>query len=452
MKKCMKRLLAVTTSVSLTVGLFSAACCLPTAKEASAATAAVEINETNFADSTLLSRARVCDNLGNQDGKLDAAETKDTTSIFMSEDLANITKYLQYFPYVTSLTVEAGKATSVTINKNLKQLTINSSATKPVTIVGGSKLENVIYYAEKKASLNFKKAKGYSNLKSLSVHGEKVKSVTIPNQKKIQALNVSNTGISKLDVSKCKKLTSLICYTTKIKSLNISANKNLKEIGASYSKLSKLNTSKNKKLQTLVSSETKLKKVDVTKNKKLSYLDVSNNKISKITTAKNTKLEFLNVGGNKLKSLDVTKNKKLTSLLIGDNKISKLKIKKGNKIKTLGIGGNKIKKFSLSNYKKLTSLDVGDDYALLKKIGFDEKFTIGIKVSKKKTHNLKKYLPKMKNCTFANAWEWSSDEYYSLTSDGTLKFAATAKSTKYPCWAFLSIVKGSKKMTLNVQY
>lgn len=451
MKKSIQKLVTIVTTMCLTVGLLGAGCCLSNEKTASAATG-VEINETNFADATLLSRAQVCDNLGNKDGKLDAEETKGTTSLYISSDLANITKYLQYFPYVTSLSVSTGNTKSITINKNITQLTISSTATKPVDIIGGSKLKYLVFFTKKKTSLNFKKAKGYSNLKSLSVYGSKVKSITIPNQKKIQVLDVSNTAISKLDISKCKKLTSFACYSTKIKSLNISANKNLKDVGASYSKLAKLNTSKNKKLESIVANETKIKTIDVKKNTKLTRLEVSDNKISKLDTSKNKKLEILNVAGNKLKALDVTKNTKLTSLYFNDNKISKLKIKKNNKISSLGIGNNKTKSFSISNFKKLTHLSVGDDYTMLKKVGFNEKLGLRIKVSKKKAHNLKSYLPKMKNYTFANAWEWSSDEYYTISSNGALKFTSKARSNKYTSWVYLNILNGTKKMSLTIEY
>lgn len=452
MKRNFKKLTAAFMAVCLSVGVFGTNSLLSGAEETPVVAEGIPIDETNIPNMSALSQARYADNTGNKDNILSPEEAKKVESLTILEesDMANLPKYLQMFPALTSLSVECGNAKSITISESINFLVIRSTYAGVVDIVGGKNLSTVYYSTTKNTKLNFKKAKGYSTVTAIRVSGSKVKDITLPNQAKLESVDISGSGVSKIDISKCKKLTSMQCYYGKLKTLNISANKNLKDIGVSGNKITKLDTSKNKKLECVVLNENKIKSIDVKKNKKLSRLEVAGNKLKTIDTSKNSKLETLNVGENKLKSLNVTKNKKLTTLWFNDNKINKLQVKKNNKISSLFVGGNKFKTFPLSNYKKLTVYDVGSSYSLLKNLAFNEKMTLYISVSKKKSHNLKKYLPKMKKCTFQCAWE--NPDYYTLSSNGVLKFTSTAKKLEYTTYASLQIVNGDKTMVLNVRY
>ncbi len=452
MKRNFKKLTAAFMAVCLTLGVCGVNNILSSAEETPAVTDGIPIDETNIPNMSAHTQARYADNTGNKDNILSPEEALKVTSLTILEesDMANLPKYLQMFPALTSLSVECGNQKSIPVGDNTTFLSIRSTYAGVVDILGGKKLKTVSYSTTQKTKLNFKKAKGYSNITSIWVSGKKVNDIVLPNQNNLQEVDISGTGVSKIDISKCKKLTAFQCYYGKLKTLNISANKNLKDIGANGNKITKLDTSKNKKLECVVINENKIKSIDVKKNKKLNRLEVAGNKLKTIDTSKNSKLETLNVGENKLKSLNVTKNKKLTTLWFNDNQINKLQVKKNNKISSLFVGGNKFKTFPLSNYKKVTAYDVGSSYSLLKDFAFNDKLTLYISVSKKKTQNLKKYLPKMKKCTFQCAWE--NPDYYTLSSDGVLNFTSAAKKLKYTSYASLKVLNGNKTMMLYVKY
>ena len=411
---------------------------------------AIAVNETNFPDPGVYASARSADMMGTFDGYLTAEEAKKTEYMTILEDVDNMDKYLSIFTNLSSLTVYAGTKTTLKVSDTLTFISIHSDLSKVVNLTGGKKLTSVNYTADKKAKLDFKKAKGYSNIKSISVHGSKVSSVVLPNQAKLQSVDLSSTAVTKVDVSKCKKLTAFTCYYGKLKTLNISANKNLKDIGVGNNKLTKLDTSKNAKLECVVAYDNKIKSINTTKNKKLNRLELSENKIKKVDVSKNKKLTTLSVDNNKLKNLDVRKNTKLEILRFNNNSIKKLKIKKTNKIVALAVGDNKIKTFPYKKYKSLTSYDVGTTYALLKDIAFKENLSVTLKVSRKKTSNIKSYLPKLKSYTFENLW--GESEYYTFSSDGKFKVTSKGKALEYTSSAGIKVSKGDKAMTLYVQY
>jgi len=411
---------------------------------------ATAINETNFPDPGAYSSARSADMMGTFDGYLTAEEAKTVEYLTILKDVDNVDKYLSIFTNISSLTVYAGKRTSLNVSDKLTFISIHSDLDKVVNITGGKKLTSVSYSADKKAKLDFKKAKGYSNIKKIIVNGSKVSNITLPNQAKLQSVDISNTAVTKFDVSKYKKLTSFACYYGKLKTLNISANKNLKDIGVAGNKLTKVDITKNKKLESFVAFDNKLKNIDTTKNKKLNRVDVSDNKIKKVDFSKNKKLQILWIDNNKLSDLDVSKNTKLETLRFVNNNVKKLKIKKTTSISTLGVGGNKFKTFPVKKYKKLTSYDVADTYSLLKDVAFKENMSVTLKVSRKKESNLKTYLPKLKSCTFESLWGESA--YYTISSDGKFKVTSDGKTLKYTSSAGIKVSKGTKVMNLYVQF
>lgn len=451
MRKSLKKMMSGVLAISLTVSSWGIASSV-TMRGAEAADSIV-INEENFPSSIVRASAASADESGNNDGILDPSEAETVSSLrvdndFAEGDLDNLSKYLTIFSKLKTLTVGTVTTESLTITENIKTLNIEADYDGVVDIVGGSGLESVTYWGGNKGKLDFTKAKGYSSLKEIHVYGSEITNVVIPNQEKIQRVDVSSTAITNLDVSKCKKMTSLQCYNNKLKKLNISANKNLKEVGASYNQIASFDIGKNTKLDCVVANDNKIKAVNSKKNKKLKRLEVADNKLTSIDTSKNTQLEILNVSGNKLKKLDVSKNTKLTDLSCSDNKISAIKVKKGNVISRLAVGGNKFKKIAFSDYKKLAYFEVGSTYSLLEDLAYNEKISVTMDLSKKATHTLTKYLPKMKGCKFELAFGGS--EQYSLTEDGVLKLSKEAEDGVH--YFRVKMIKGKKEMPLYLRY
>jgi Leucine-rich repeat (LRR) protein len=151
-------------------------------------------------------------------------------------------------------------------------------------------------------------------------------------------------------------LTELECSGNKLSKLNITKNKKLLKLDCSNNNLSTLDISKNTKLTDVKCSDNKLSKLSVTKNTKLVTLDCSNNKISKLSVTKNTELADLKCQNNKLSTLDVSKNTNLVTLNCADNTISKLTIKGAAKLDYLNVTNTKLTNLNLKNNTALSWL------------------------------------------------------------------------------------------------
>lgn len=475
MRKSFKKFVASFLTLGLSVGLLNASVSFantestdPTATPVAEGT---PIDKTNFPDLDVYASASYADMRGNKDQILTTEEAKAITSLYLSNSV-NLQKYLQIFTSLQTLSVSMENETSLTVPDNITSLSIRSKANSVVNVNGGKNISSVYYHAESNANLDFTKSSGYNNVTSISISGQKISDITLPNQAGLKDVFIPQSSIKKINLSKHKKLTSFVCYKGKLKSLNISANKTLTSLTVTGNNLTKIDTSKNKNLNSLNLIENKLTKIDTSKNKKLKYLSVGDNKLKSINLQKNKNLvsfgveknklskinvaalknlESLTVNDNKLKTLDISKNKKLSYLNCNNNKLTKIKAKKSNKITYLAVSGNKFKTFSLANYKKVTNFNVGKTYSLLKKIGFNQKLALVIQVSPNKTHNLKKYLPKMKGCTFRKNEFSYDDGCMNITESGKLSFdKAKISKMGYKPFYMLQIVKGGKPMPLTI--
>lgn len=151
----------------------------------------------------------------------------------------------------------------------------------------------------------------------------------------LEILDCQQGKLTKLDVSRNKKLKMLNCDSNRLKNLNVSKNTKLEDLSCCKNKLTKLDISKNLKLKTLNCGWNKLKNLNVGKNEKLVDLYCYSNNLSKLEVGKNQKLEVLSCYSNNLKSLNVNKNKKLDKLYCYLNKIKKLDLKKNKQLSFL---------------------------------------------------------------------------------------------------------------------
>ena len=138
----------------------------------------------------------------------------------------------------------------------------------------------------------------------------------------------ANKDITYLDVSKCPYLQylSLDCAEG-MTSIDVSANSELQVLNVSDSGISSIDITNNPKLKELYcdhmgydnGGSAKLSALDITKNPELVYLFCSGNNLTELDVTNNTKLTHVFASANYLTSIDVSNNEELLQLGISKN-------------------------------------------------------------------------------------------------------------------------------------
>ena len=260
------------------------------------------------------------------------------------------------------------------------------------------------------------KADKYKGL-VINVSGMKIKDLSgIELFAELTELDCSNTLITELDVSKNRKLRTLICGRCGITGLDVTNNRLLETLECSNgyfgigeneyaSAPGLIDLSKNKKLKRLVLQNAMLTQVDVSKNTGLVYLDVSWNYLEGLDVTNNTALEELNCtwsfvdpegglrnvsqpdisqnkklkkfycGQNGFEEIDVSGNPELIVLSTYNNKLHQIDVSKNPKLTKLDCGENELCRLDVSQNKKLTELDCGDNLMMELDLSEHDKLT-----------------------------------------------------------------------------
>lgn len=191
------------------------------------------------------------------------------------------------------------------------------------------------------------------NLESLVIANTKVQEIkNLDKLKALESINVNSNKLKKLNLSANTKLTTVHCCYNALTSLKLP--KSVQTVNAAENKLTTLNVSQCTQLKYLSVPDNKIKKIDLSKCKNLTTVELNGNKkLSTVNVSKNKKLGYLNVGYTSLKKLDVKKNTKLTALMCYKTKISTLNLKKNKKLSSISYYDSKIKKLDLTKYKTL---------------------------------------------------------------------------------------------------
>ena len=212
----------------------------------------------------------------------------------------------------------------------------------------------------------------------INVSGMKVKDLSgIELFAELTELDCSNTLITELDVSKNRKLRTLICGRCGITGLDVTNNRLLETLECSNgyfgigeneyaSAPGLIDLSKNKKLKRLVLQNAMLTQVDVSKNTELVYLDVSWNYLEGLDVTNNTALEELNCtwsfvdpegGLRNVSQPDISRNKKLKKFYCGQNGFEEIDVSGNPELIVLSTYNNKLRQIDVSKNPKLTKLD-----------------------------------------------------------------------------------------------
>lgn len=382
----------------------------------------VEINETNFKDSGVLSEAKSADYNGDKNGILSDKEAATVKDISVWDETDDISWAVKYFPNLESVYISEISDTE-TLNigsKKIKSISIYSTS-NVVSLIDAAPKEVYISLTGDKSTFDFSKATGYENVTKLRIYGnENITKVIPANQSKLNEFKMDGTSVSSynasdlknittldlsgnkltsLNVSKNNKLTSLSCYSNKLTSLNLKSNTNLHDIGAGYNNLSKLDVSKNKKIVSVVAFANKLKGITTPKNSKINRIDLSKNKVTSFAPKQYKSLSEFYIANNSIKSLDISKN---------------------NKLCRLDVAGTKIKKVTPAKSARFNYISVGNNYGVLKLIKLQANnryIQVYFNIAKGKSVNLPKIMPALKGYKFTN----EDCQNITVSSSGVIK-------------------------------
>lgn len=186
----------------------------------------------------------------------------------------------------------------------------------------------------------------------------------------IKGLNLNkNTELTTLDVSLCTKLQQLDCSGGKLTSLNASGCSLLKTLRCADNQLTELNLSGCSFLQYVCCNNNQLTDLDLTATFRLQSVDCQNNQLTSISLYPTVNMDYLDCNDNKLTSLDLSEISNLNQLHCERNGMVSLKLGScekvycsNNNLTSLEPGGCD---FLYANNNQLTSLTL-PDFAVLK--------------------------------------------------------------------------------------
>ena len=197
----------------------------------------------------------------------------------------------------------------------------------------------------------------FTSLLSLECSNNKLTSLEVSQNKKLQYLYFTNNQISTIDISENSALTDLSCNSNQLTSLNVSKNKYLGYLECSQNQLTSLDVSRNINLKKLSCWGNQLTSLDVSQNKKIQSLDIAHNQLSTIDISKNSALDKLNCSSNQLTSLDISKNTLLSSLSCSSNQLNSLDVSTNVRLMEMRCSYNKLTSLDLSKHNRLKELD-----------------------------------------------------------------------------------------------
>lgn len=247
------------------------------------------------------------------------------------------------FANLESVSISDTGITSVNVRKNAKL----------TTLICGGKITKILTNEQNKKLL------------CVSVYGNtQIKNLDVSKLPKLNSLDLSysNLALTKVKVKKKSQITALyVDHNKKNTALDLSGYTNLKMLDCRNAALSKLDLSKNKKLVDLYCSTNKLTSLDLKGLSKLAYVNCANNQLKELKISGNSGLKQLYCMSNKLESLGVSGAKQLEDISCNNNKLKKLDLSKNTKIVYVDSSDNKLSALNLSGLSKLKSVSCSNN-------------------------------------------------------------------------------------------
>ena len=201
--------------------------------------------------------------------------------------------------------------------------------------------------------------KYFPNLQELYCFNNDMNELNLSENPELTYLDCSQNNLrNTLDLSKNRKLKTLICRNNKIETLNLENNVALEKLEFTNNRVKNIDLSRNTNLIELVCENNNLESLDLINNKKLKILNFKLNGIKNPDLSSNLELSELNCQQNwNLGKLDLSSNKKLTKLDCFFCGLTELKLADNNELKELKCNGNQLTELDLSTSPKLTYVE-----------------------------------------------------------------------------------------------
>lgn len=201
--------------------------------------------------------------------------------------------------------------------------------------------------------------KYFPNLQELYCFNNDMNELNLSENPELTYLDCSQNNLrNTLDLSKNRKLKTLICRNNKIETLNLENNVALEKLEFTNNRVKNIDLSRNTNLLELVCENNNLESLDLINNKKLNILNFKLNGIKNPDLSSNLELSELNCQQNwNLGKLDLSSNKKLTKLDCFFCGLTELKLAENNELTRLNCDRNQLTELDLSTSPKLTYIE-----------------------------------------------------------------------------------------------
>jgi hypothetical protein len=207
---------------------------------------------------------------------------------------------------------------------------------------------------------------GFSNLTFLSAANQKIETIDLSFNTKLDSLYIHGNYLKEVDLSKNINLIDIDIESNELHTINgLSMATNLKKLNASWNNLKNFNLD-NSSVEVLYISHNLLKNLNISDAPNLTNILAIINQMNTLDISNNSKLETLLISGNQIQEMDLQNNVSLTHFYASSNKFINLDVSFNQSLIDLridrnptltciqkGIGQN-ISNVSLSDYQNMS--------------------------------------------------------------------------------------------------
>ena len=173
---------------------------------------------------------------------------------------------------------------------------------------------------------NLSGIEAFANITYLSAYGQKLESVDLSKNTKLETLILYNNYLTEIDLSSNTRLISVDVHYNELNTITgLQDLASLKIIDISYNNLESVSIS-NMTVETIYLMQNQLNSVDVSESTSLKTLLITSNQLEEIDLSSNTLLEALILSDNQIQEVDLEQNSRLSYLYISSNSLTSLDV------------------------------------------------------------------------------------------------------------------------------
>ena len=179
---------------------------------------------------------------------------------------------------------------------------------------------------------------------------------------KLKSLNLSNNGLSFVDLSLVPQLQSLDLSKNRLTSINLRPLENLHSLNLSNNPLDAFDLSALTELKSLALNNSGVIQIDLSTFTQLQSLDLGSNQLTAMDVNALTQLQSLDLGSNQLTAMDVNALTQLQSLNVSSNQLTAMDVNALTQLQSLNVSNNQLTAIELSNLSaQLQSLNLSNN-------------------------------------------------------------------------------------------